>query len=475
MKRGGAGLSDPLELSAGALSGLLARGELGVAELMRATLARVTAVNGAVNAIVSLRDEGALMAEAAAADEAPRKGWLHGIPIAVKNLTATAGIRTTWGSPLYADHVPAADDLLAAGLKAAGAIVIGKTNTPEFGLGSHSYNPVHGVTRNPYDLSRSAGGSSGGAGAALAARMVSVADGSDVMGSLRNPAAWNNVYGMRPSHGLVPAESVGEMFLHRLFTMGPMARTPQDLAALLETMAGPDPRQPIGADFVAGELHGDLAGKRIGWLGDWGGAYPTEPGILDLSEAALGKLAELGAIVEIVAPPFPAAAIWDSWITLRSWDIAGKHQANFDDPARRQVLKPELIWEIETGLSHSLQDINRAGAIRSDWYRKAAQLFETYDALVLPTAQVWPFPAEWHWPHEIAGQTMDTYHRWMEIVIPVGLIGLPCVNLPAGFGLQGLPGGVQLFGPRNADRALLCMAQAYHAATDWPNVRPPAL
>lgn len=468
-------MADLTALSARELSGLIETSEVSASEVMRATLDRVAKVNGAVNAIVSLRDEKALMAEAAAADGGPRKGWLHGIPMAVKNVTATAGIRTTWGSPLFADTVPTADDLLAARLKAAGAILIGKTNTPEFGLGSHSYNPVHGVTRNPYDLSRSAGGSSGGAGAALAARMVCVADGSDVMGSLRNPAAWNNVYGMRPSHGLVPAEPVGEMFLHSLFTMGPMARTPQDLAALLETLAGSDPRQPIGSDFVAGDLAGDLRGKRIGWLGDWGGAYPTEPGILELSEAALSQLAELGAIVEPVAPPFPATALWDSWITLRSWDIANKHQPNYDDPARRETLKPELIWEIETGRSHSLQDINRAGAIRSDWFRKAAQLFETYDALVLPTTQVWPFPAEWHWPREVAGNPMDTYHRWMEIVIPVSLIGLPCISLPAGFGVQGLPGGIQLFGPRNADLALLRMAQAYHATTDWPNARPPVL
>lgn len=448
---------------------------VSAAELMRETLERIAQANGAVNAIVSLRDEDALMAEAAAADDTPRRGWLHGIPMAVKNLTETAGIATSHGSLLYADHVPAVDDLLAVRLKAAGAIIIGKTNTPEFGLGSHSYNPVHGVTRNPYDTSRSAGGSSGGAGAALAARLVCVADGSDVMGSLRNPAAWNNVYGMRPSHGLVPAEPVGEMFLHRLFTIGPMARTPQDLASLLETMAGAAPDQPLGASFVAGDVSGTLTGKRIGWLADWGGAYPMEPGLLDLAGAALDDLAGLGAIIEAVPPPMPAAALWESWVTLRSWAISRAHRENYDDPARRALLKPELIWEIETGQGHSLADIDRASAIRSDWFRCAAQLFQSYDALVLPTTQVWPFPAEWHWPKEIVGRPMDTYHRWMEVVIPAGLIGLPCVNLPAGFGNLGLPGGIQLIGPRNADLSLLEMAQAYHHATDWPGTRPPAV
>ncbi len=463
------------ERSAAELSGMLAAGEVGAVELMQATLARIAAANGEINAVVSLREEDALLAAARQSDNTPRRGWLQGIPLAVKDLVATEGIRTTWGSPLFADCVPQADDVLAARLKRAGAILIGKTNTPEFGLGSHSYNPVHGVTRNPYDLSRSAGGSSGGAGAALAARMVCAADGSDMMGSLRNPAAWNNVYGLRPSHGLVPGDPAGEMFLHPLSTLGPMARCPGDMAALLETLAGPDPLQPTGAAFDAGDLRGDLRGKRIGWLGDWGGALPTEEGLLEAAEDALRQISSMGAAVEPVPPPFPAEAIWESWVVLRNWAVAGKHGALWDKPGNRDRMKPELIWEIEQGFGHATRDILRASARRSDWFRAAARLLQSYDALVLPSAQVWPFPAEWHWPHEVAGQAMDTYHRWMQVVVPVSLIGLPAVNLPAGFGTQGLPAGIQLFGPRGADLALLRMAQAYHEATDWPRQRPPAL
>lgn len=463
------------EMPALGLSEMIAARKVSAAEVMTETLARIAAVNPRVNAIVSLRAPDDLLAEARAADAAPRKGWLHGIPVAVKDLVATKGIRTTWGSPLFAEHVPGADDLLARRLKDAGAILIGKTNTPEFGLGSHSYNPVHGVTCNPYDPARSAGGSSGGAGAALAARMVCVADGSDMMGSLRNPAAWNNVYGMRPSHGLVPGDPAGELFLHPLSTHGPMARDPRDLAALLAVLAGPDPLHPGGAVFKAGEPRDDLSGLRIGRLGDWGGAYAMEPGILDLCADALQQMEDLGAIVEPVPPLFPAEALWESWVALRAFALTGSHGALLDDPAKRDRLKPELVWEIETGRALSGADVLRAAAIRSDWYRAAARALQRYDALVLPSAQLWPFPAEWDWPRDIAGQAMDSYHRWMEVVVPVSLAGLPAISLPCGFGANGLPGGLQLIGPKGGDGALLSMAGAWHRATGWPDRRPPFL
>ena len=464
------GLTD---LSAVALTGLLRRREVGPVEVMQATLARIAEVNPAVNAVVSLRDEEALLAEARAAEEAGPGGPLWGLPMAVKDLTAVKGIRSTWGSPIFADHVPEADDLLPARLRAAGAILIGKTNVPEFGLGSHSYNPIFGVTRNPYDPSRSAGGSSGGAAVALATRMVALADGSDMMGSLRNPAAWNNVYGMRPSHGLVPDDPVGEMILHPLATLGPMARSPEDLALLLGVIAGPDARQPGSAVFVPGG--GGPAGKRIGWLGDWGGAWPMEPGLLERGAAAAAVFESLGAVVEKVAPPYPAEQLWESWVALRAWAVAGGKGAWLDDPATRDLLKPAMVWEIERGRGLSNAEILAASALRSEWYRAAAEMFSRYDAVLLPSTQLWPFPAEWDWPKEVAGVAADTYHRWMECVIPASLIGLPVVNLPAGFGPEGLPAGVQLMGPRGADAALLALAEGYHAATDWPGARVPGV
>ncbi len=281
-------------LDATSLAALIGQGAVAPSELMAATLERIAAVNPAVNAVVSLRDGDALMAEARAADGAPRRGWLHGIPMAIKDLADVAGLPTTQGSPLFAGAVAARDDLMVARLRAAGAIIIGKTNTPEFGLGSHTFNPVFGVTRNPFDLARSVGGSSGGAAAALATGMVAVADGSDMMGSLRNPAAWNGVYGMRPTWGLVPPEPEGEMFLHQLSTLGPMARTPRDLGALLATMSGPDPMQPHGRPALAMPALRAAGPRRIGWLGDWGGVLAMEPGLLAAAEGAVARLAALG-------------------------------------------------------------------------------------------------------------------------------------------------------------------------------------
>jgi amidase len=466
-----------MDLSAGDLSASIAQRKLAPSELMAACLTRVAAVNPAINAVVSLRDPDALMAEARAADDAPHAGWLHGIPFAVKDLVATKGLRTTWGSPLFADNVPDADDLLAARLRAAGAIFIGKSNTPEWGHGSHSFNPVHGVTRNPYDLTRSAGGSSGGAAAALAARMVPVADGSDMMGSLRNPAAFCNIYGFRPSWGLVPPDAGGEVFLQTLATEGPMARCPADLGLLLETLSGPNPKVPFGRgpqDF--GKLEpAAIKGLRIGWLGDWGGAYVAEPGILQLCQEALKIYEAMGAVIEPVAPPFPAEELWQSWTTLRAMLNAGSMRDLYDDPAKRTQLKPETIWEIESGQNLTATQVYDASLIRSRWYAAAAQLFTRYDALVMPAAQVWPFPADWRWPETINDRAMDTYHRWMEVVVPVSLIGLPSLCLPAGFGKAGLPTGMQLIGPMGADAGLLRLAETYHRATDWPGQRPPQL
>jgi amidase len=464
-----------LDRSAGEIMADVAARRVAPSEVMAATLDRIAAVNPLLNAIVALRDADTLMAEARAADDAARSGPLHGLPVAIKDFVAVRGVVSTMGSPLFAGHVPEADDILAARLRAAGAIPIGKTNVPEFGLGSHSFNPVYGVTRNPYDTTRTAGGSSGGAAVGLATRMLALADGSDMMGSLRNPAGWCNVYSLRPSHGLVPQQHTGDLFLHPLSTDGPMARSPRDLALLLSVLAGPDPRVPATRpveDYARG-LDVPVAGRRIGWLGGWGGAWRTEAGILELCEEALRALEALGCIVEPVAPPFSAAALWDSWTTLRAFAVAARlGEAYRKSP---EALKPEAVWEVEKGLALSGQEIQAASLIRSEWYRRAADLFETYDTLVLPTAQVWPFPADWRWPREIAGVTMDTYHRWMEVVIPASLAGLPAATLPAGFGDAGLPMGIQVIGPRGADAALLNLAEAYHAATDWPSRRPPSV
>ncbi|MEL7262873.1 MAG: amidase [Pseudomonadota bacterium] len=459
-----------------ALGQALAAGDLSAAELMRATLDRIDAVNGRVNALVALRDHDALLRAAAEADATERTGWLHGIPIAIKDLANAAGFPTSMGSPLFAGQIAAQDDIMVARLRAAGAIVIGKTNTPQFGLGSHSTNPVFGATRNPYDPRRSAGGSSGGAAVALACGLLSIADGSDMMGSLRNPAGWNNVYGMRPTWGLVPSEPQGDAFLHQLSTNGPMARCPRDLAALLDTMAGPDARQPHGLSQAPSlpQIDGHLAGPRIGWLADWGGALPMEAGVLDLCADALRQFGDLGCDVEPLGAPFDRDALWSSWTTLRSFAVAGGLAPLYHNPAKRAQLNPQAIWEIERGLALTALQIHAASVIRTDWFKIAGDLFHRYDVLALPSAQMWPFDVTLDWPREIAGTTMDTYHRWMEVVVPASLIGLPAICVPAGFGgPDDLPMGLQLIGPRGSDARLLQLAEAWHRATAWPTRRPP--
>jgi amidase len=457
-------MNDFLDQPAFAISAALDKGDLTATALMAATLDRIAARNPDLNAIVSLRDTDVLMRDAAAADAGPRKGWLHGMPLAVKDLSNAAGLPTTMGSPALKDRIAATSDIMVQRMQDAGAIVIGKTNTPEFGLGSHTFNPVFGATQNALMPGHSAGGSSGGAAVALASGMIAIADGSDMMGSLRNPAGWNGVYGMRPTWGRVPSEPVGDLMLHPLSTNGPMARHPRDLALLLDTMAGPDSRQPHGLDHtpLAPLLDTDLRGKRIGWLGDWGGAYPVADGVTDHCAAQIARFADLGCHVTDVAPPFSAAALWDSWTTLRSYAVAASLGPLYDQPAMRAALKDTAIWEIERGRALSGTQIQRASLIRSDWFRAAAKLFNDFDALVLPTAQCWPFPIDWAYPEDIAGQKMDSYHRWMEVVVPVSLIGLPSVAVPLPLS-KGRPMGLQLIGRSRDDLGLLQLATGWHA------------
>lgn len=467
-------MSELADKSAVQLAAGLAAKEFSAEEVMRASLARIEAVNGTVNAVVALRDTSALLQEARAVDSAPKGGPLEGLPVAIKDLANSKGLPTTMGSPIFKDNIAAKDDVMVARMKAAGAIVIGKTNTPEFGLGSHTFNPVYGATRNPYDPGRSAGGSSGGAAAALATGMIPIADGSDMMGSLRNPGAWNNVYGLRPTYGRVPLDMPGDAFLHQLAVAGPMGRSPQDVALLLDVQAGLDLRDPHGFahEPVSSQLDGDIKGMRFGWLGNWDGAFEMEPGILDLCEAALGRMEEMGAHVDMLAAPFDADRIWQSWVALRAWANAGGKAALYEIAAMRSRLKQDAIWEIETGMALSAMEVHRASLIRTQWYHTLCDLFERYDALIMPTAQTWPFPVDWTAPTEINGTKMDTYHRWMEAVIAVSLVGVPSLNIPVGFGPSGLPMGMQVFGPRYSDARLLRIGQRWHEASDHAAHRP---
>ncbi len=446
----------------------LRRRETSSVELATACLDRIEALNPTYNAVISPRPRSEILAEARSADEALARGDevgpLHGLPIAIKDLSATKGLRTTYGSPLFADHVPEADDLSVARIRAAGAIIVGKTNTPELGLGSHTYNPVHGATRNAFDPTRSAGGSSGGAAVALALGLLPIADGSDMGGSLRNPGAYNNVFGLRPSQGLVPATPSHDPFYAQLGIVGPMGRSVADLAMLLGVLAGYDPRAPLSLDSPVWREGAPVAAThapRIAWLGDLGGHLALEPGILDLCWAALADLGRAGWRIEPDAPAFDWESLWRSFVVLRQFNVFGRWAETHADPAKRELMKPEMRWEIAGGAALDATALAHAMGVRGAWYAAALSLLERYDALALPTAQLFSFPVEWTWPREIAGREMDSYHRWMEVVVPGTMAGCPVINVPAGFDAAGRPMGLQLIGRPRGDHALLALAERF--------------
>jgi len=469
-------------MHADALSQAIHHKRVSCREVMVATLARIERVNPRFNAIVSLRDSDALLAEADACDaELARghsRGWMHGMPQAIKDLANTAGLPNTQGSPLLRRFVPAEDGLMAARMKAAGCIVIGKTNTPEFGLGSHTFNEVFGATRNAFNPSKSAGGSSGGAAVALAQHLLPVADGSDFMGSLRNPAGWNHVFGLRPSQGRVPMWPANDVWLAQLGTEGPMGRSVRDVAMLLSIQAGHDPRSPLsiaqdGHAFAA-PLDSDPKGQRIGWLGDLNGHLPMEAGVLEVCEQALRRCADMGCVVEPTALGMDPSAVWDCWLVWRQALVGPRIAPHLVNPKNRAHVKPEALWEHDQAQQLTGPQFNRASAQRTRLHQQMRALFERFDVLALPVAQVWPFDVEQRWPTEIAGRPMDTYHRWMEVVIYATLAGLPAISVPAGFGAQGLPMGLQLIGKPQGDFALLQLAHAYEqAAAELLAIRPP--
>ncbi|WP_254296982.1 amidase [Sphingomonas tagetis] len=477
--------SDILALTAVDLAAAIRRRDVSSREVMAAHLARVDALNPQFNAIVSRVDGDQLLREAAAQDEDAAKrrfrGPLHGFPHAVKDTAPAKGIAFTQGSPLLRNNIAAADSLVVGRMRAAGAIFTGKTNVPEFALGSHSFNPVFGTTRNAYDPSRSAGGSSGGAAVALALRMMPLADGSDFGGSLRNPAAWNNVFGFRPSFGRVPSAPSSNVFGQTFATSGPMARTARDVALLLSVQAGSDPRVPFSLKdepaIFARPLDREWKGKRIGWLGDLGGALPMEAGVLETCEKALAAFRTVGMTVDAATLEEPAETMWRTAVTLRHGSV-GPDLIDFaDKPEQRAQMKPEALWEVEGYRRLSAIQINQAQMGRTRIYEAFRKAFASFDFLILPTAQVFPFDTDLRWPAEIAGKKMDSYHRWMEVVMPVTMAGLPALSAPAGFGgARKLPIGIQIIGPTHADLAVLQMGHAYEQASPWiATTLPPAL
>ena len=479
---------DPItDLGAHALSRAIHAREVSCVEVMRAYLARIHRINPRFNAIVNLADDEPLLAQAAQHDaelaSRASRGWMHGMPQAIKDAASVIGFATTYGSVLLKDNVARVDGVMVERMKAAGCIVIGKTNMPEFGLGSHTYNNLFGVTGNAWDPSVSAGGSSGGAAVCLAQRLLPVADGSDFMGSLRNPAAWNHVFGMRPSQGRVPLWPVADAWIAQLGTEGPMARSVRDLASLLSIQAGHDPRAPLSIaqgpqDFLPREPI-SLRGTRIAWLGDLGGHLALEPGISQVCEQALRLMAADGALVEPVSSiGVDLDRVWQAWLVWRRMLVAPRVGAALAQPgATRDHIKPEALWEYDQAQALKAVDLARASEMRTRLHSQLLGLFDRFDALALPVSQVWPFDVSQHWPRAIACRAMDTYHRWMEVTLYATFAGLPAISVPAGFDASGrLPAGLQLIGRAHGDAALLALAAAYEALSgDLQQRRPPEL
>ncbi len=471
-----------LELHAG-----LRQKKFSCVELMQATLAQVDRLNPVFNAVIARRDQPVLIDEARAKDQELARGidhgFLHGIPQAIKDISQVKGMVTSMGSPLLKNSIGQSDSLMVARMRAAGCIIIGRTNTPEFGLGSHSYNPVHGVTLNAYNLERSSGGSSGGAAVALAQRMLAVADGSDFMGSLRNPAGWNNIFGLRPSQGLVPFAVDGDQFVSQLAVEGPMARNVRDLAALLSVQAGYDARAPLSLSGDGKEFSQALTPRtkvRVGWLGDLNGYLATEPGILAACEDGLSRMRAAGAVVEPVSLGFAPEKAWQCWLVWRRWLVSSRVAPFYKNAELRKLMKPEAQWEAEQGEKLTAEEVFNASAQRTQLFQAMRHLLAQFDVLAMPSAQVWPFDANWTWPKQIDTGSqvvaMDTYHRWMETVIYPTLAGLPAICVPTGFSTQalaprvpeGLPVGMQLIGQPRGDRALLEVAAGYESLiADW--------
>jgi amidase len=458
-------------LSAVELASRIRSKKVSAREVMEAHLARIERVNPQLNAIVTLVADRA-MADAARADEALARGRtvgrLHGLPIAHKDLVETAGIRTTHGSPFFRDNVPTHDALIVTRIRAAGAITIGKTNTPEFGAGSQTFNTVFGATKNPYDVTKTCGGSSGGAAVSLAARLLPIADGSDTGGSLRNPAAFCNVVGFRPSPGRV---SRGSGSWSPLSVSGPMGRTVADAALLLSAIAGPDPRDPLsiaedGARF-AGRLDGSVKGKRVAWWRGLGG-IPFEPEIRRVVNENRKVFEALGCIVEEAEPDF--AGVDEAFPTLRHTSYHTSYAALARQ--RPEWIKDTIKWEIAEAERQTGADIGRAQARQAKMFEDSSHFFERFDYFVLPVTQVAPFDVNTPYPTQIDGVSMKTYIDWMRSCWYVTFMASPAISVPAGFTSSGLPVGLQIVGRSRDDWGVLRMAHAFEHATHHANRRP---
>lgn len=447
--------------------------KLSVREVVEAHLGQIKQINPTVNAIVSLDEELALQA-AVTADErlaaGKEVGPLHGLPIAIKDTHNAAGYLTTYGSPIFRENIATSDDIIVERLRAAGAIVIGKTNVPEFAAGAHTFNEVFGVTRNPYNPKKTAGGSSGGAAVAVACGMIPLADGSDMGGSLRYPACFNNVVGLRTSPGRIPSPRAA--LYSPLGVQGPIARDVDDAAFMLSVIAGPDHRSPLsieepGSVFSTIFNH-DLKGLRIAWSADLGGILPVDSEVRRNLDQQVRIFTEMGCYVEEACPDLTDAE--EVFQVLRAYEFELTYSELFD--RFRNLMKPSFVWNLEKGRSLNATKIGRAENLRFQLYNKMRDFFETYDALLLPVSQVPAFDADLEYPVSIDSVPMANYLDWMRSCYYISAAGNPSLSVPSGFTAEGLPLGLQIVGPHRGDYQVLRIGAAYEQATGYGKKRP---
>ena len=434
--------------------------DLSIPEIINFFYKRINERNNEINAVISKIPYRKLQKEILLSEkrrlENKRLSPLDGFPIAIKDLEETQGILTTLGSKIFQKNIPKIDPPMVSNLKKSGCLILGKTNVPEFGIGSQTYNEIFGSTKNPFDLELTSGGSSGGAAAAVSTGMIPFADGSDMMGSLRNPASFCSVFGFRPTPGLIPSNKTDNC-LPKLSTLGPIGRTTKCLTFLLDAQIG---------NFNINENKNNLFSKivdnlpkkeiKIAWLSNFNGSYIYENEINEICEKFLKKLENQQFKIETFSPKFSSQIIWESWINLRSLSIKSELYEYFEDKKKSRYLKPEIIWEIERALSLTTSDFENAISKRMNWKTYTNSLFKSFDFLALPSTQVFPFSAKIKYPKKINKTKLDTYHRWMEVVVPASLIGLPTISIPCGFNTKGLPIGIQLIGNSDNDKEVLC-------------------
>ncbi len=468
-------MSDTLgELSAVELSAAIRNKKVSAREALADHLERISEINPVVNAVVTLDEEGA-HALAHRADQLTASGAelppLHGVPMTHKDTNNTAGMRTTQGSLALRDFVPDADDLIIARLKAAGVVSTGKSNVPEFGAGSHTFNELFGTTTNPYAPTLSAGGSSGGVAAVVASRVQSIGDGSDMGGSLRIPASFCNVVGFRPSTAVIPMPSAVNAYAW-LGRTGPMARSVEDIALFMSVTAGSDPRVPypsgLDPEVFRSTLETDMRGVRIGWSRDFGIGVPVDPEIVDHLERQLTIFEDLGAIIEEATPDFSEADL--VFGNTRALDFAAGLGPILERAG--DVIKPEVHWNVEKGFALTARDVIETAAARTRLELSVQDFFGRYDLFASPCAQVLPFDATLRYPADIAGTASETYLDWMRSACLLSATGLPVLSVPAGFSSAGLPIGLQLASNHYTDMQLLRYGRAFEQQTGYAAVAP---